>query len=253
MVLAAGAWTPASAQASGDKWDVLVAPYLMGASMSGTTTVRGLEADVEVPASDIFSNLQFGAMGFLVAKKGNWGFGADVIWMALGTTVRETNVDFNQGAFAFYGLRSLGSAADLTFGLRVNTLQGDVTFKRIDVSRSQDKTWVDPIVGVILRTPGTHRVQLRTYTEVGGFGAGSDFSWQIFPSLGIKLTDKASFEIGYRWLDIDYTFRRGQRAVRLRHADPGPGRGVRAQVLVRHRTRCASRESFPGWLVCSRR
>ena len=27
--------------------------------------------------------------------------------MALGTTVRNTNVDFNQGAFAFYGLRRL--------------------------------------------------------------------------------------------------------------------------------------------------
>jgi hypothetical protein len=226
VVLAAGAVTPASAQNSGDEWDVLVAPYLMGASMSGTTTIRGLEADVKVSASDIFSNLQFGAMGFLVAKKGNWGVGADVIWMALGTTVRETNVDFNQGAFAVYGLRSLGSAADLTFGLRVNTLQGDVTFKRIDVSRSQDKTWVDPIVGVILRTPGTHRVQLRTYTEVGGFGAGSDFTWQVFPSLGIKLTDKASFEIGYRWLDIDYNAGEGNERFAYDMLTQGPVAGL---------------------------
>ena len=80
-------------------------------------------------ASDIFSNLQFGAMGLVVARKGNWGVGADAIWMALGATVRETNVDFNQGAFAFYGLRRLAPAADLTFGLRVNTLQGNLEFK----------------------------------------------------------------------------------------------------------------------------
>jgi hypothetical protein len=225
VVLAAGAWTPASAQAGGDEWDVLVAPYLMGASMSGTTTVRGLEADVDVSASDIFSNLQFGAMGMLIAKKGHWGVGADVIWMALGTTVRETNVDFNQGAFAFYGLRALGPAADLTFGVRVNTLQGDVTFKRIDVSRSQDKTWVDPIVGVILRTPGTHRVQLRTYTEIGGFGAGSDFAWQIFPSLGIRLTDRASFEIGYRWLDLDYSAGEGNEKFAYDVLTQGPVAG----------------------------
>ena len=64
-----------------------------------------------------------------MARKGRWGFGADAIWMALGTTVRDTNVDFNQGAFAFYGLRELGPAADVTFGLRVNTLQGELTFK----------------------------------------------------------------------------------------------------------------------------
>ena len=24
-------------------------------------------------------------------------------------------------------------------------------------------------------------MQLRLYTEVGGFGAGSDFTWQVFP------------------------------------------------------------------------
>ena len=53
---------------------------------------------------------------------------ADAIWMALGSTVRNTNVDFNQGAFAFYGLRRLGAAADLTLGMRVNTLQGKLTF-----------------------------------------------------------------------------------------------------------------------------
>ena len=124
-VMVAGAATSAAAQPPvDDKWNVLVAPYLMGAAMSGTTAVRSLEVDVDISASDIFSNLQFGAMGLMVARKGDWGFGSDLIWMALGTTVRETNVDFNQGAFAFYGLRRLGPAADVTFGLRVNTLQG---------------------------------------------------------------------------------------------------------------------------------
>jgi hypothetical protein len=49
--------------------------------------------------------------------------------MALGTTVRETNIDVNQGAFAFYGLRQLSPAADVTFGLRVNILQGQLTFR----------------------------------------------------------------------------------------------------------------------------
>jgi hypothetical protein len=28
-------------------------------------------------------------MGLVVARKGNWGLGADAIWMALGTTVRD--------------------------------------------------------------------------------------------------------------------------------------------------------------------
>jgi hypothetical protein len=183
----------------------------MGASMDGTTTVRGREVDVQASASDIFSNLQFGAMGVVVARKGHWGVGSDIIWMALGTTVREINVDFNQGAFAFYGLRSLGPAADVTFGVRINTLQGTLDFKRLGLSVDQSKTWVDPIVGLTLRTPPGRRVMARVYTEIGGFGVGSDFTWQIFPSVGFRLGRVSSIELGYRWLDIDYTSGEGNQ------------------------------------------
>jgi hypothetical protein len=204
VLIASGAWTPAFAQAPSDKWEVTVVPYFMGAAMSGTTTVRGREVDIDVSASDILSNLQFGAMGVVVARKGKWGLGADAIWMALGATVRETNVDFNQGAFAFYGLRRLSSAADLTFGLRVNTLQGKLEFKTLGEEVSQDKTWVDPLVGLTLRSSREHRVHAQVYTEIGGFGAGSDFTWQIFPTVGYRFTDHFSLEAGYRWLDLDY-------------------------------------------------
>ncbi len=80
--------------------------------------------------SDILSNLQFGAVGLVVARKGNWGVGGDAIWMALGASgtapgplATTGSADVNQGAFSFYGLRRLGPAADVFFGGRVNTLQ----------------------------------------------------------------------------------------------------------------------------------
>ena len=226
LVLLTAHWAPAAAQGSGDGWDVLIAPYVLGAGQSGTTAARGREADIDVSASDIFENLEFGAMGLLVAKKGQWGFGADAIWMALGTNVRDTEVDYNQGAFAFYGLRQLGPAADVTFGLRVNTLQAELTFNRLGVRVGQDKTWVDPIAGLTLRTPATHPVQLRVYTEIGGFGAGSDFAWQIFPSAGIKLTHSFSAEVGYRWLDIDYASGTGDTRFAYDVLTQGPVLGV---------------------------
>jgi len=222
VVIASGAWSPAAAQAPSEEWEFVVAPYFIGAAMSGTTTVRGHEVDVDLSASDIFSNLQFGAMGIVAARKGNWGFGTDLIWMALGTTVRETNVDFNQGAFAFYGLRRLSSAAEVTFGMRVNTLQGDLAFKTIGVDVSQSKTWVDPIVGLVLRTPADRRVLLRVYTEIGGFGAGSSFTWQVFPTVGITLADWASLELGYRWLDIDYSTGEGRELFKYDVLTQGP-------------------------------
>ena len=205
VLVASGAWTPAAAQAPSDEWDVLVAPYFMGAAMSGTTAVRGREVDVDVSASDIFSNLQFGAMGLVVARKGNWGFGADAIWMALGTTVRNTNVDFNQGAFAFYGLRRLGSAADLTLGHAREHAAGQ---PGVQDARRRGRPGQDlgrPARGPHPAHAGEHRVQARVYTEIGGFGVGSDFTWQIFPTVGYKFSDRFSLEVGYRWLDLDYS------------------------------------------------
>ena len=226
MLVASGAWTPAGAQQSGDKWNVFVAPYVLGAGMSGTTTLRGDEVNVDLSAGDIFSNLQFGAMGMAVARKGNWGFGTDLIWMALGTTVREVNVDFNQGAFAFYGLRALGPSADVTFGMRVNTLQGKLAFKRLGVNRDQDKTWVNPIVGLSLHSPAGRRVTARLYSEIGGFGAGSDFTWQLFPTVGIGMGKSASLELGYRWLDIKYASGDGSEKFGWDVLTQGPVAGV---------------------------
>jgi hypothetical protein len=208
--------SPAAAQApAGDAWKITVTPYFMGAAMNGTTAVAGQEATIDMSASDIFSNLQFGAMGLVVARKGNWGVGGDVIWMSLGANgtgpgagLVTASADLNQGAFAFYGIRRLGPSADLFFGARVNTLQANLRFNGPNAVRSADgsKTWVDPIVGVQLRTPANgKRVHAQIYTEIGGFGAGSTFTWQIFPTVGVDLTKRASLEFGYRWLDINYS------------------------------------------------
>jgi hypothetical protein len=199
-------FSPAPLQAqTADGWEFTVAPYLLGASMEGTQTVRGREVDVDVSASDIFSNLQFGAMGAFVARKGDWGIGTDLMWMALGTSFDIANVDVDQGAFAFYGLRRLAPAAEVTFGVRVNFLQGTIGFKGpLQTTVEQSKTWVDPVVGLNLRTPGEGRVLGRIYTEIGGFGAGSDFAWQIFPSVGVRVGRHATLDAGYRWLGTDY-------------------------------------------------
>jgi hypothetical protein len=206
--------SPAAAQAgSGDSWQVAIAPYLLGAAMSGTTTVKGQELDVDMSFSDILDHLQFGAMGLVVARKGNWGFGGDAIWMSLGANGTSPgpvaipgSADVSQGAFSFYGLRRLAPVADLMFGARVNTLQADLRFNGPNLSSVEgSKTWVDPIVGLQLHTPESgKRWHGQVYTEIGGFGVGSTFTWQVFPTFGVNLAKWVSIDFGYRWLDMDY-------------------------------------------------
>jgi hypothetical protein len=215
-VLALAAAAPVAAQApASDTWNVTVAPYFMGAGMNGTTTVAGQEVTIDMSFSDILKNLQFGAMGLVVARKGNWGVGGDAIWMALGANGTApgpvgvtATADMSQGAFAFYGLRRLVPSADLFFGGRVNYLSTNLRINSPLQVRSVDgsKTWFDPIVGLQLHTPASgKRWHAQVYTEIGGFGVGSTFTWQIFPTVGVDLTKRASLEFGYRWLDIDYS------------------------------------------------
>ena len=85
LILSVIAASPAVGQASApDGWKFTVAPYIFGAGMNGTTAIAGQEIDVDMSFSDVLSNLQFGAMGMVVARKGSWGMGGDAIWMALG-------------------------------------------------------------------------------------------------------------------------------------------------------------------------
>jgi hypothetical protein len=215
VLLVLGSAVPSAAQAPSDDWQITVAPYLFGASMTGTSVVKGRQLDVDLSIADIFDNLQFGAMGLVVARKGNWGVGGDAIWMALGATGTSPgplgitgDADINQGAFAFFGLRRLNPWADFMFGGRVNTIEASLRFNGPLGGRGADetKTWFDPIVGLQLKTPQTdHRWHAQVYTEIGGFGAGSTFTWQVFPTVGVNFAKWVSLDLGYRWLDIDYS------------------------------------------------
>jgi hypothetical protein len=210
--------TPAAArQAPTDAWEVVVAPYLMGSGITGTVGALGQEANIDASASEVFSHLEVGFMGMVRALKGNWGFGADAIFAGLGATVDQppADIDSNETLLGFYGLRRLGPHVLATFGLRVNGVDNGISFKTPPLRAvSADQWWVDPVVGVHLRSSAARRVQARVYTEIGGFGVGSDVAWQVFPTVGIKVSERGSLELGYRWLGTDYeTSELGERFV----------------------------------------
>ncbi len=147
-------------------------------------------------------------MGYFEARKGSWGTGIDAVYMALGSTVARpsANVDFNQGSYAFTGLRRLNEKVDLLFGVRWNVLQGKLDFKGpiLQGTYEQTKQWVNPIVGIKLKQPLAGRLNFGFEGDIGGFGAGSDFAWNLFPTVGIDVSRKASILLGYRVLSEDY-------------------------------------------------
>ena len=213
LVILAFLASPASAQSQqagtgSDQWEFVLAPYFMLPWMNGTTAVKGNEVNVDVGPGDIFKNLQFGVMGYFEARKGRWAVGADAIYMALGATVDKpaTNVDMNQGAYTFIGLRQINKNVDVVFGARLNVLQGKLDFKGplLLGTFQQTKQWVNPIVGLKINQSLGGKWHFRMEGDIGGFGAGSDFAWHLFPVVGRDIGKRATLGIGYRVLSENY-------------------------------------------------
>lgn len=135
-----------------DKWQFTVAPYLVLPGMSGTIGARGLEVDVNDSISDVLSNLQIGFNGYFGARKGNWGFGTDFVYAALGGSGDFVNVDPSEALITLVGMRRLAPGFDLTFGARVNAIRNRIEFKEnlgpVLEGRTVEvtKQWVDPLV-----------------------------------------------------------------------------------------------------------
>jgi hypothetical protein len=154
-------------------------------------------------------------MGYFEARKARWGGGVDAVYMALGTDVPRpsANVDFNQGAYTFIGLRQLNEKVDLVFGARWNVLQGKLEFKGplLQGTFEETRQWVEPVVGLKLAQRLGGPWSFTMEGDIGGFGAGSDLAWQLWPVIGVDVSKHATIKIGYRVLSEDYETDSGAR------------------------------------------
>jgi opacity protein-like surface antigen len=72
------------------------------------------------------------------------------------------------------------------------------------LSASKSTTYVDPLVGVRVGYAATERVTLNASANIGGFGVGSEFTWEAYAGANYAFTERVSAELGYRYLSIDY-------------------------------------------------
>jgi hypothetical protein len=217
VVLAAGVVATASAQsaappsaASSDEVTYVVAPYLIGAGMSGTVGVRQFDTTVDMSASDVLSHLKAGFMGFFAAKKNGWGFALDTIYSKLGTepvTKGPVTVEpaVSTGLYAFLVTRQITPAAELVFGARVTSATTTLGFTSPTTRTVSDsKTWVDPVAGVNLALPFSAKAKFTMLADVGGFGTASTISVDLVPALQFRVAKHAWLALGYRYIYDDY-------------------------------------------------
>ena len=203
LTLAATLLPQALRAGENDKWTFDVTLYGLAAGMSGEVGVGPINADVDVGFDKIWDNLELGAMGKLRVGYDRWALNADVIYMGLGASKNGVSADLDQWVVEPSLSYRFCKEFELLAGARYNNLSGEIRgpFGR-NPTGTQD--WWDPIVGVNLSLPFAKKFSFNVRGDVGGFGVGSDLTWQAFPYLGWQFTQWGSLQAGYRWVSTDY-------------------------------------------------
>lgn len=195
-----------------------ITPYVWGTSATGDASVGPLSTEVDLSFSDMLEDLEFALMVEGEYWNGRWGFLGNLMYSSHesnGGGVLATTTDIK--------MTMLGAAVAYRFGPYQNSANrtvfdayAGVRYTKMDVtlttgggaSASRDIDFTDPVIG------GRFNIELKPDSrmliggDIGGFGVGSDFSWQLYGFYARDVTlgqTPATVSVGYRALGQDYT------------------------------------------------
>jgi hypothetical protein len=208
-----------TAQVSAEKkWHFLTDLYIMFPYMDGETGIGNLiTVPVDANPGDIFSKLKFAGMLYFEARSNKWALTSDIVYMNLNQEVTHSTLLHSGTASAEQfiwepaGFYRITPFLDAGVGGRLTNLQAGVDVRRNvfpagteEVTGSGSKTWFDPIIIVRLSTDIRDKWLFQFRGDVGGFGVGSDFTWQLQAYAGYRFSKVFQLTAGYRILSVDY-------------------------------------------------
>lgn len=202
-------------------WQGTMSVYGWLANVDGDVGVDGFgPVSISGGGSSVFEDLN----GFLMAsgelRYGAWGVFGDFIWLDLGqqktsaSGYARASVDVSTiagtGAVTYAVVDTPDATVQALAGARVwsvdtnlklglNIIEDDWA-----VNRDTNIEWVDPLVGVRANWRLTEHVTASAVGAVGGFGAGSEFMWDIAGTVGYAITPGVIAAIGFRALGVNY-------------------------------------------------
>jgi hypothetical protein len=216
----------AAEQLVSDQWQYSLTPYLWFLSLDGDVTVKGIETSPSVDFHEIFENLDIGLMAEGEIRKGRIGVYANVVYAELGAKDEIGPIEIKAdattvwaGAGAYYrfgpwaldpkkGLAGPKVVVDPYAGARFTYLDTKLKIRHGGRQVDANQSWVDPVIGVRTLWPLTSRFSVTAAGDIGGFGAGSDFTWSAVGLVGYSFSllgeNNAKVLAGYRALYQDY-------------------------------------------------
>lgn len=200
----------AVASVPGEGWRHSVALYFFAAGLSGESTVKGVDADLDVRFSDIWDNLEAGGMLAYRAETERYAFTVDTVFMGLeaekSNSLSSAKAEFDELVIEVDGCLRLSPEAELILGARYWGLDADVNIAGPGpgINASGSKEWVDPVIGARYVWPFAEQWSLTVRGDIGGFGVGSDFSWQAAARVSWYMSESTEFSLGFRVIEVDY-------------------------------------------------
>jgi opacity protein-like surface antigen len=217
-----------AADTADDRWQFELTPYLFASGLYGTTGAQGIDADVEMGFDDVLEQLEMGFMGTLEMRRGRWGILFDGLYFELG----------GERSSSWQGPLGIGSATgelevsatmqmyQLSAGYRLGEgvtidLIGAARYTQLDTdlelvvttggllpggtrSLSAKESWWDPVVGARALIPFGQHWSVVLYGDIGGFGVGSDLTYQAIAGVNWQFSKHFSAKAGYRYLYQDF-------------------------------------------------
>ena len=253
-------------------WTFQITPYGWFTGLNGTITTNGRSVSTAVSFSDLVqdSDELIPFMGYMEAGKDRFSIFGDFFYSKVGFSAEKskqvnpvaglvldakakasltTTMTIAQAALAYDVIKQQGTSVAFYGGLRYWDMSSELDLKvkasvkltnlglkregKYAVARSGNVDWVDPVVGLRVRQEITPHDQISILGDIGGFGVGSQFSWQVFGgythSWDIGRQTQLALALGYRILSVNYEQGSGtnQQALDLTLHGPLAGLSVR--------------------------
>jgi opacity protein-like surface antigen len=188
------------AAAGRDDWKFTVEPYIWLPSLSGqgqTNTSPSVDVNV-VGDFDVGLPVAFRA----VAPEDRYSISFDGLYARWvddqGATETKTQLGLIEGGFGY----PVAKTCSLEAGLRYLEVDYDVDIGAFS-SRAK-ASFLDPWVGARAEFKLADQWSTSIRGDVGGFGVGSDLSWQALALVAWKPSDNWRFDLGYRAFAADF-------------------------------------------------
>ena len=189
-------------------------PYLLAASMSGTIGIGQLpNTFICVPASEVFKYFKIGGMLYAEVHNDRFAYTSDLFYASLAQDASSKNGILNGTAsvkqfwWELEGLYKVKPWLEFGVGARINSITNGLNINVPGPSNknvSKGATWVDPIIVTRLKGAINNKWLLQLRADMGGFGIGSQFAWQLQPDIYYRASRLLELGLGYRIISMDY-------------------------------------------------